>query len=410
MLDKTETTRRDLLARTAKAAAAAGLVSGVSCSSVRRRDLAVVAGPAPKKVKADQVIGVGLVGVGGRGENLYNAVMGQEGVMIKAIADPDIHHRKKALHLIKKKRSWEPEVYTGHEDYKTLMGREDIDTVVIATPPNLHAIMYLECFAQGKHFYGEKPMCIEVDEADALVAGQKKNPQVVGQIGFQRRASELYGGGIQKIREGLIGSILGARVAWNNSWGPLGLKKDGTRIWYGRRKMSGDWMLEQACHSWDVVNWVTGKLPIAASGIGRDDIFTHLDSERDVTDYYYAHLEYPEKFMVDFEHCWCCPEQKLDKERRFNGVYERFIGPKGGMDLSDGTFCPRSPKGEVFKLPGEQHNLAMTRKAIGKFFETVRAGGKSIADMEVGRMASLTGILVRKAVYEKQRVLMSELV
>jgi len=410
MDNKSQTTRRDLLGKTVKAAAAAGLISTAGYAAKLGPRLSVVAGPAPGPIKPDRAIRVGLVGVGGRGSNLYNAVCGQKEVIVKAIADPSEPNRNQTLKVLKEKRGWTPEVYTGEMDYRKLMARKDIDAVVLATPVHMHAKMYLACFEHGKHFYGEKPMCIEVNEVNALTEAQKKNPKVIAQIGFQRRASELYKGGIGKIREGAIGQMLGVRASWNNSWGPLGGKANpNSAFWYGRSKLSGDWMLEQACHSWDVICWVMGKLPVAANGIGRRDIFTDVDPERDVTDYYYAHLEFPNKIMVDFEHCWCCPQQKFDKEKRFNGVYERFIGRKGGIDLNDGIFCPRSKDGKVFTVPGSKSNQAMTRKHIEAFFKTVRAGGKSIADIEVGRMASLTGILVRKAVYEKRRVLMSEI-
>jgi len=407
MSDRTQSTRRDLLSQSVKIAAAAGFVSATGFASEPKLDLPVIAGPSPKPIKPDQVIRVGQVGTGGRGSNLYNAILGQQGVIIKAIADPDEPHRNKALQTIKEKRGWEPDVYTGTEDYKKLIARDDIDVVVIATPCYLHARMYLECLAKGKHFYGEKPICIYASEAKALDQAQKKNPKVIAQIGFQRRASDLYAKGIQKIRDGVIGKPMGARIAWNNQWGPVGFKKDGTQIWYGRRKMSGDWMLEQACHSWDVVNWVMGELPIAATGVGRTDVFTDIDPQRDVHDYYLANLEYANGFILDFEHCWIAP--KKDPEKRYIGMFERFIGPKGAIDLSDGTFNPRSRQEEIFTIPGERNNLPMTRTAIAKFFETVRSGGKSIADIEIGRRASLIGILVRTAIDEKRRVLMKEI-
>ena len=342
---------------------------------------------------------------------MYNAALSQEGIIIKAVADPNESNRTKALKTIKEKRGWEPEVYRGEEDYRKLMAREDVNAVILAVPCYLHTTMYLACFEHGRHFYGEKPMCIEVNEAEALVKAQKKNPKVIAQIGFQRRASELYQGGIKKIHEGVLGPLFGGTAAWNNSWGPLGGKANpNSSFWFGRRKFSGDWMLEQACHTWDVIDWVIGELPVAASGAGRQDIFTDVDPGRDVTDYYYANLEYRNGIIIDFQHCWCCPLIKLDKEQRFNGVFERFIGPKGGIDLSAGVFCPRQESGQVFTVPGNQEHVAMTGKAIETFFKTVRTGGKSVADIEVGRRASLTGILVRQAVHEKRRVLMSELV
>ncbi|MCP4249086.1 MAG: gfo/Idh/MocA family oxidoreductase, partial [bacterium] len=177
---------------------------------------------------------------------------------------------------------------------------------------------------------------------DALIEAQKKNPKVVGQIGFQRRATKIYAEGIKRARQGDFGTLIDGRAAWNNSWGPIGRPEDGRRIWLGRRAKSGDWMLEQACHSWDVLCWLAGKMPIAASGIGRRDCFKDMDPERDVTDYYIAHLQFANGLSVDFEHSWLCPK---DDKGRFSGVFERVAGTKGGIDFGSG---------ELFWRPGQK--------------------------------------------------------
>ena len=31
--------------------------------------------------------------------------------------------------------------------------------------------------------------------------------------------------------------------------------------WLGRRERSGDWMVEQAVHVWDVLHWIAGSVP-----------------------------------------------------------------------------------------------------------------------------------------------------
>lgn len=163
-------------------------------------------------------------------------------------------------------------------------------------------------------------------------------------------------------------------------------------------------MLEQACHSWDVICWATGEMPIAASGAGRQDIFTDVDPGRDVTDFYLATVEYPNGMLLDFEHNWFCPPKD---EGRFTGVFERLAGPKGGIDLTDGKIFPREKDGKVVTLPGPSADHTIL--AFRAFFNSIRTGTPSISTVRNGRMATCTGLLVRKAVYEKRRVLMSEI-
>lgn len=406
-------TRRAFLGNSAKAVAIAGISSVAGCAAGGTgRKLDIVAGPRPRRIDPDNPIRLGLIGVGGRNRDLLNATAElKANVQIKAIADPSEQNVNARLAFIQEKWNQTPEIYRGADDYKSkLLARDDIDVVIVATPPDLHAEMYLACFAAGKHFYGEKPMCIEVDEVNALVKAQEKNPDVLCMIGFQRRASSYYQAAVKRIHEGMIGPVFEALGAWRISSGPLGMPGSGTQIWFGRRKHSGDWMLEQACHTWDVFCWVTGEMPVAVSGRGRRWLFKEQDPDRDVTDFYVAHLEYPSGVIADFEHNWMCPQH--DEQRKFTGIFERFTGPKGGISLGvmpvDATYYPRDGREKPVKLAEKTPND--TLESVASFYQSLRTNTTPVSGVANGRMATLTGLLVRKAVYENRRVEMKELI
>ncbi len=408
MADTVSTTRRDFLTTSARIAGLAGLAATAGCSMTGSLAIpAVQAGPTPKPIGPDSPIRLGLIGTGGRGREILKPALKQKNVQVKAIADPNEPNRKKCLDQVKEAIGQTPEAYDGPEGYKKVLAREDIDACIIAVPPNLHAEMYLACFAAGKHFYGEKPMCIEAYEADALVKAQELNPRVVAQIGFQRRAAARYHEGIKLIHDGVIGRPTHGRAAWNNSWGPLGLPDQGTAIWFGRRKQSGDWMLEQACHTWDVLNWVAGRLPLSCTGIGTGGLFTDIDPQRDVTDYYLAQIEYPDGFYVSFEHSWICPK---NDEGRFFGIYERVSGPKGGICLDEGKVYWRDDKKKPEALASPGGEPYMTEASMDAFFDSMRTGKPVVSGVVNGRLATLVGLLVRKSVYERRKVLMREIV
>ncbi len=412
--------RRDFLVRSAGLAAAAGLAAvGAGCGASAGRfnrgpAVSVAEGPTPRRIGADDTIRFGLIGIGGHGRYDLSRLLTLKGVEVKAVADPDPENLRQAVELVKKAGGGDIDTYDGFDDWKNkLLARDDIDAVFTATPCYLHGPIHLACFAAGKHFYGEKPMCIEASEADALVGAQRRNPHVKGQIGFQRRGSRLYAEGIRRIREDEIGGMIDGRGAWNNSWGPLGLphEKASTwpgRIWLGRTKYSGDWMLEQACHTWDVFCWAAGSMPVAASGVGRRDIYRDLDPERDVTDFYFAHLEFPNGLLVDFEHSWICP--KTDGQERFNGVFERIAGKKGGIDLGAGLFFPREPKdGRNEPINYRPEEGCHYTASLQAFLDAIRNDTPVVCGVEEGRMATYTGLLVREAVYRGRRVEMKEL-
>lgn len=399
------TSRREFLATSAA-------VIGAASSLASAAPLEPEAGPAPARFKADRPVRVGLIGVGGRANNLVDATFANQAnhVQIVAMADPDTRNMDKMVEKMAKLQPAKPDVYTGEKDWRDkLLGRADVDAVIIATPCDLHAEMYVATFAAGKHFYGEKPMCTELEEVNAIVKAQERNPLVKCQIGFQRRASSFYQPAVRMIHEGMIGEVFEALGAWRLSGGPLGLPDSGTQIWFGRRQRSGDWMIEQACHTWDVMCWVARDMPVAAYGVGKRGLFKHIDPERDVTDFYTATVEFPDGMVLDFEHNWMCPQH--DEQWKFRGIFERFTGPKGGISLgeypTDATFYPRDGKEKPVKLAESFPNS--TQESIDAFYKALREDTPTCSNVVNGRMATLTGILVRKAVYENRRVEMKEI-
>ncbi len=414
MKELNQKTRRGFLADSAKLVAAAGLASTAGCAVIDRGPvMRVVAGPKPRTIGPNDKIRFGIIGAGNR----CNWVMKQlfemdKNISIKAVAEPEQANVDRALKDIQEGLNEKPDIYMGREDYKKLLARDDVDAILTATPCCMHARIFLDCFAAGKHVYGEKPMAITANEADAVVEAQKKNPHTICQVGFQRRATKIYPAGVAKIQEGMIGQMLDVRAAWNNAWGPIGKPSDGARSWLGRRKYSGDWMLEQACHTWDVFAWVTGRLPVAATGLGYKGIFKEMDPDRDVTDLYYAHIEYPD-FAIDYEHSWICPHK--DKygdgpDGRFTGVFEHFAGLKGGISMNEGKFFPRDPDAKVIQYTEPESEPAWTRNSIAAFTKALRGQGPVLSTPETGKMATLIGLLVRQAVDERRRVTMKEII
>jgi len=408
-----QSNRRDFLAQSAAVAAVAGLIPSSGRADTERPKIEVSAGAKPQRIDANTTIGVGLIGIGHRGIKLLAEAVKQKNVSFKAIADPNEKNRQKALAMVHKATGETMDTYTDREGYKKVLARDDIHAVISATPCYLHGTIYFACFAAGKHFYGEKPMVIEAREADGLVEAQKKNPDVVAQIGFQRRAMPMYIEGVKRFQDGVIGDPVIGYAAWNFAWGPHGIPSNNikrgkeTWDWFGRRKYSGDWMLEQACHTWDVFSWLTGTLPVAASGIGRRDVFKDLDPDRDVTDIYLAHIEYPGGLMIDFEHNWFTPKTE---KTRFGGIFERFTGRKGGIALDEGMFFPRegSKKDAVQYAPLQGFNEGTTL-AMNAFFNSMRTGTPVVSGVVNGRMATYVGLLVRKAVDERRWVTIKEI-
>lgn len=62
-----------------------------------------------------------------------------------------------------------------------------IDTVVIATRHDNHAGSVLQALSAGKHVFVEKPLCLTLDELDAIETAATSSPDLKLMVGFNRR-------------------------------------------------------------------------------------------------------------------------------------------------------------------------------------------------------------------------------
>src|SRR5437764_151320 len=60
------------------------------------------------------------------------------------------------------------------KDYRKLLEMDEIDLIVLGIPNDLHCQATLEAAAAGKHVIIEKPLCMNLAEADRMIAACKK--------------------------------------------------------------------------------------------------------------------------------------------------------------------------------------------------------------------------------------------
>jgi predicted dehydrogenase len=93
--------------------------------------------------------------------------------------------------------------YTKVED---LLADPDIDLVTLITPHNTHAPLSIQCSGAGKHVITEKPMCITLAEADAMIDAGKKAGKMVS-VFHNRRWDGDHLAMEEVIDKGLIGDV-----------------------------------------------------------------------------------------------------------------------------------------------------------------------------------------------------------
>jgi predicted dehydrogenase len=61
-------------------------------------------------------------------------------------------------------------------DRRRLVGRPDVDLVIVCTPPSLHEEVVVDALAAGKHVVCEKPLAHNLEAADRIVAAARAHP------------------------------------------------------------------------------------------------------------------------------------------------------------------------------------------------------------------------------------------
>ncbi len=110
-------------------------------------------------------LGVGVVGYGPFGGMGYLhglAATETEGLALVAAADS-------VADRIDAARADFPDL-RGHDSAESLASDDAVDVAIVATPPVHHAELALQLLRAGKHVVVEKPMCLTVADADALIS------------------------------------------------------------------------------------------------------------------------------------------------------------------------------------------------------------------------------------------------
>ncbi|MCA1685341.1 MAG: Gfo/Idh/MocA family oxidoreductase, partial [Planctomycetia bacterium] len=332
---------------------------------------------------------LGLIGLGTRGTTLLRTALELPGVTVAAVCDAEPKHRLRGQGIVEKATGQRPDAVDRAE---RLLERNDLDAVAVALPCDRHAQVYSAAIQSGKHLYAEKPLGLTAAECERLIDEAAGASGLAVHVGFQRRSNPRYREGVERIRRGELGALVEGTATWVSSNGPM----NGHDDWLARRERSGDWMVEQAVHVWDVFHWLAGGPPVRAYGRGRRDLFARDQPGRDVTDHYSVQLDWADGFHANFLHSWVAPA-----DDRFTGVGLQVMGTEGGLDLGTGalTFRDRSRPRQTIH-PGVQ---ADTRLALQAFLAAARSGEPVAPPVTLteARDATLTGLLVRKAVDEQ---------
>ena len=125
----------------------------------------------------------GSIGVGSQGNAQLRAFLSHDTAQVVAVCDPYEHKRQVAQKAVETRYAEQTGKgdYRGcktYGDFRELIGRDDIDAVVIASPGHWHAIQAVAAIEAGKDVYGEKPLSVTIDEGRAMCRAVRRHSRV----------------------------------------------------------------------------------------------------------------------------------------------------------------------------------------------------------------------------------------
>jgi myo-inositol 2-dehydrogenase/D-chiro-inositol 1-dehydrogenase len=163
-----------------------------------------------------------------------------------------------------------------YDTYEGLLADPEVDAVFLVTPTSLHPDQIIAALHAGKHVFCEKPLSLELEACERVVAEAKRFPHLKTLIGFVRRFDPSYRDAFEKVRGGRIGKPFMVRSQTCDKNDP-----DGFFVRFA--PTSGGIFLDCSVHDIDLARWLLGNpKPVRAYATGTIALHPGLADSNDV--------------------------------------------------------------------------------------------------------------------------------
>ena len=354
----------------------------------------------------DTTLKIGLIGCGGRGTGAAaQALQADPNVVITAMGDVFEDRLETAYAALVKINKDKVKVekknkFIGFDAYLKVI-QSDVDVVLLTTPPAFRPDHLTAAVDAGKHVFCEKPVAVDAPGVRKVLAAAKKakekNLSVVSGFCFRYdlRNRAIFG----RILKGDIGEI--QAITTFRHGGELWYKDrmpDWTdmthqmRNWYYYNWLSGDFIVEQAVHSLDMMSWAMGDImPLKATGSGGRQVRT---------DKKYGNIF--DHFAIEFEYGNGAKGYHFTRQQagtsHQNSV--EVFGNLGRAIINIGRKYEISGK-EKWTYEGEENNMYQTEH--DELFAGIRSG-KTINNGTSMANSTMLAIWARMVAYSGQTI------
>jgi predicted dehydrogenase len=344
-----------------------------------------------------------------------------------AVCDLDAKRRADGVERVEKayaERNVKAPKIGSYGHYQELLGRKDIDAVVISTPDHWHAELALAAVHAGKDVYLQKPFTMTHAEGVLLRDAVKRTGRIL-QVGSQQRSWEQFRRAAELIRSGRIGHVQRVEIGlptdptapdappepvpatfdYNQWLGPTPFAyytemRVHPREGYGR----GGWLRNDhfclgmitgwGAHHYDTMHWALEFEHTGPSHVEGKGEFPPADRIWNVHGAYDITLQYPKNVVVNVS------------DKHNTGL--KFIGDEGWIWVTrEGTGATSSdPQAKGANLPpldasdpkildpkGVSRPLPVSKEHHKNWLESVHSRKPPLAPAEVGHRSNAACIV-----------------
>ena len=358
---------------------------------------------------ANDTLRIGVIGAGGRMNDLLNAADRAGNYPYQIVAISDVYGpRRDAV------RERSKGLATTHGDFREVLDQQ-LDAVFIGSPDHWHVPMAVAALAAGKDVYLEKPVTHTVEEGAALINAVRSNKRIL-QCGMQQRSWSHFRDAVDLIQGGSIGRVPQVRTYWwqnyqpGSNFKPVDLQALDWKQWLGGApaqpfaeekfyrwrwfwNFGGGAMTDLCTHWIDVVHWaMKSDTPRQVHMLGDKYIFEQWDCPDTVQ----AAFRYP-GFDVVYEGMMASSID--DGGLEFRGTEGTLKLNRSGFSVyREGVSAKDNPvvKADSFRDGTISH--------MQNFFDCVKSRKEPNAPVETGVAAARAGQIANLAYQRSEQI------
>jgi len=377
---KTQGTRRNFLKQ---AAWIAGMPAIIPASVLGRNG----------NIAPSNQIVLGGIGIGPRGREVLKPFLARADVRFVAVADVQLSRREIVRKTVD--RHYDNTDCMAYREMEEVLGRSDIDAVLIATGDRWHAPASILAARAGKDIYCEKPCSMTIAESRELDEEVTKHGRIF-QAGTQRRNVDNFRFAVDLARSGKLGKLQTlhagiippqdylpplpgepepdpAEIDWDRWLGPAAARP------YNKRYVEGRWRgHEGLVASYSVLEWGSHTVDICQWAADTDGT-TPVEYEADGTT---IHARYANGIKLvmrlagfknegDWHGLGTCPVRFEGED----GWVE--VADHGGILVSDESWLAAGKPAEMYGTDPSKH--------VGEFIDCVKSRASTSGSASIAR-------------------------